>query len=465
LNKPLAAIDGFGATRRTGTTLHEIVALLRLASFMKVDGRDIAGRDLTIALLAVTALTAWIVVDPLLHSRELVFSWYAIPDVACVGAGLLALAWLLHKLARPALEFQRALVLALGALPLAMLGAVASWKLVEATLLVLGAALAVYAFVFFARGLRALTGRRQPVALLAGTVATAAFMFSLDYLQADPRLWVRAEDRTDRLSAAGVDWARMSRVQFHQQSRIDADVSRLAAQDSAAMDVYFLGFAGYGHQQVFAREIDLASRVVDSRYGSGERSLRLVNDHSDLDSWPIASEPGLRHALRRLGESMGDEDVLFMVLSSHGDRGEGVRVSSPGTVTTQLDPRALDAMLDEAGILWRVIVVSACYSGSFVDALSNEHTIVITAAAQDRKSFGCNDSRALTYFGEAFFRDALGKSGSLRGAFHTARAALEKKERASGIVPSRPQASFGRQLEARLDEPGSREGRAATNGR
>jgi hypothetical protein len=437
--------------RSASAPVREIATLLRLALFLKVDGRDIAGRDSTIASLSVLALVTWIIVDPLVHSRELVFSWYAVPDVACVAAGLLALAWLLHKLSRPAPGFHRVLVLALGTLPLAMLSAVASWKLVDAKLLLLTAALAAFAMVYFARGLRALTGRNQPVALLAGAVATTSFIFSLDYLQADPRLWVRAEDKLDRFNAAGVDWARMSRVQFRQQARIDADVSRLAAQASGALDVYFLGFAGYGHQQVFAREIDLASRVVDSRFGSGARSLRLVNDQTDLDSWPIASEPGLRHALHRLGETMGDEDVLFMVLSSHGDRGKGVRVSSPGTVTTQLEPRLLDTMLDEAGIQWRVIVVSACYSGSFADALSDERTIVITAAAQDRKSFGCNDSRALTYFGEAFFRDALARPGSLRAAFHAARTALENKERAGGIVPSKPQASFGREIEARLD--------------
>lgn len=432
----------------------EILALLRIAFLVEVDGRDIVGRESTIALLSALALAAWITIDPLLHSRQLVFSWYALPDLACVAAGLLALAWILHKLARPALEFQRALVLTLGGLPLAMLGVVASWKLADDALRILGVALVSYALVYFGRGLRALTGRHQPVALLVGAIATLLFALSFDYLRADSRLWVRAEDRLDRFNAAGVDWARMSRVQFMQQSRIDADVARLAAQDSSAMDVYFLGFAGYGRQQVFAREIELAARVVGSRYGSDARSLRLVNDQTDLDSWPIASEPALRHALFKLGESMGDEDVLFLVLSSHGDRGEGVRVSSPGTVTTQLDPRALDEMFDEAGIRWRVVVVSACYSGSFVDALSNDHTIVITAAAQDRKSFGCNDSRALTYFGEAFFRDALARSGSLRAAFHSARAALEKKERAGGIVPSRPQASFGRQLEARLDDPG-----------
>ncbi|HUQ10323.1 MAG TPA: C13 family peptidase [Steroidobacteraceae bacterium] len=453
MNTPLAAIEGIGAPRGARVPVREVFALLRLAFFMKVDGRDIVGRDSTIALLSVTALAAWILLDPLLHSRELVFSWYGVPDLAGVAAGVLGFAWLLHKLSRPPLEFRRALVLTLGALPLAMLGAVASWKLVDIMLQLLGVVLASWALAYFARALRAITGRRQPIALLAGAAATLLFMLSFDYLQANPRLWVRAEDRLDRFNASGVDWARMSRVQFAQQSRIDADVARLDAQDAAAMDVFFLGFAGYGHQQIFAREIDLASQVVHSRYGSGTRSLRLVNDRTDLDSWPIASEPGLRHALRKLGENMGDEDVLFMVLSSHGDRGEGVRVSSPGTVTTQIDPGVLDDMLDEAGILWRVIVVSACYSGSFVEALSNDQTIVITAAAHDRKSFGCNDSRALTYFGEAFFRDALARSDSLRAAFQAARAALEKKERAGGIVPSLPQASFGRQLEARLNEP------------
>ena len=151
---------------------------------------------------------------------------------------------------------------------------------------------------------------------------------------------------------------------------------------------------------------------------------------------------------------MGDEDVLFLAFSSHGDRGKGVRVSNPGTLTTRLDPRSVDQMLREAGILWRVVVVSACYSGTFADALADERSIVITAAGADRKSFGCNDSRALTYFGEAFFRDALSGAGSLREAFQLASKALERKESEAGIVPSRPQASFGTLLEAKLGETG-----------
>lgn len=451
MSTPLA-IESIGFSGTARATLRELGALLRLALFLRVDGAEITGRESTIALLAAVLLGAWVVLDPLLHSRNLVFSWYAIPDLGWVVVGTFALAWVLNKLARPTPGFRRVLLLTLGALPLVMLGEVASWKLLDGMLRILFAALAVYALVYFARGLRVLSGRHQPLALLAGLLATALFLVSLDYLQANPRLWVRAEERMDRGNAAGVDWARMARAQFEQQARIDAEIARLAPQTPSVTDVYFLGFAGYGQEQIFAREIDLAAQVVGERYGSANRSLRLVNDRRDLDSWPLASGPGLRYALRRLGEVMGDEDVLFLTFASHGDRNSGVRVSNAGMITTRVSPHQLEEMLNEAGIGWRVIVVSACYSGSFVDTLSNDRSVVITAAAQDRKSFGCNDSRFLTYFGEAFFQDALKGAGSLRQAFQTASAALDKKERAGGIVPSMPQASFGAQIEARLGD-------------
>jgi hypothetical protein len=61
--------------------------------------------------------------------------------------------------------------------------------------------------------------------------------------------------------------------------------------------------------------------------------------------------------------------------------------------------------LREAGIRWKVVVVSACYSGTFVEPLADNHTIVITAASRSRTSFGCSDERHLTYFGEAFYRE------------------------------------------------------------
>ena len=44
--------------------------------------------------------------------------------------------------------------------------------------------------------------------------------------------------------------------------------------------------------------------------------------------------------------------------------------------------------------------------------------MVITAARADRTSFGCADENDFTYFGRAFFNEALPASGSFFEAFH-----------------------------------------------
>ena len=97
-----------------------------------------------------------------------------------------------------------------------------------------------------------------------------------------------------------------------------------------------------------------------------------------------------------------------------------------------------------------MILVSACYAGGFIEPLRDAQTIVITAAAADRTSFGCSSDSDLTYFGEAFYRDALPEAGSLRDAFEKAKSAIAARESAEGETPSNPQASFGAEIEERL---------------
>jgi hypothetical protein len=196
--------------------------------------------------------------------------------------------------------------------------------------------------------------------------------------------------------------------------------------------------------------------VVGERFDVGQRSLLLVNEDQDVQKWPLASEAALAHVLQRLGELMDDEDVLFLSLSSHGDRDSAIKVTHAGTVPAKLRAQSVAQMLRESGIKWTAVVVSACYSGSFVEPLANDRTIVITAAADDRKSFGCDDKRHLTYFGEAFYRDALDETATLPAAFTAARRDLEQKEQRLGITPSLPQAHFGAQLQARLEKWGPR---------
>jgi hypothetical protein len=113
--------------------------------------------------------------------------------------------------------------------------------------------------------------------------------------------------------------------------------------------------------------------------------------------------------------------------------------------------------LRQSGIKWRVIIISACYAGGFIEPLRDPHTVVITAAAPDRTSFGCSSDSDLTYFGEAFYRDALPEAHSLREAFDKAKAAIAARERAEGETPSNPVAFFGFDIEAHLAAPGGAE--------
>jgi len=147
-----------------------------------------------------------------------------------------------------------------------------------------------------------------------------------------------------------------------------------------------------------------------------------------------------------------DRDVLFLALSSHGSAKPEISVSNGALPLNGLTEAALASALKESGIRWKVIVISACYSGAFIDSLRDDQTIVLTAAAADRTSFGCSDDRDLTYFGEAFYRDAIPRSTGLRDAFDRAAIDIAGREQREGIKASQPQAFYGPAMARKLDE-------------
>ena len=187
--------------------------------------------------------------------------------------------------------------------------------------------------------------------------------------------------------------------------------------------MYFVGFAGFGPQKVFAEEIALAARRVDERYGIADRRVLLVNDRRDFDRYPLASRTALARTLAGIGARMNrDRDVLFLALSSHGKKDPYLVVENGALPLDKLTADALAEILRESQIRWKVLVISACYAGAFIEPLRDPYTVIITAAAPDRTSFGCNDQRALTYFGQAFYRDALPECGEpARGVRHRGR--------------------------------------------
>jgi Peptidase C13 family len=118
----------------------------------------------------------------------------------------------------------------------------------------------------------------------------------------------------------------------------------------------------------------------------------------------------------------------------------------------QLSPVDLQRALDESGIKWRVIIVSACYSGVFADALKSDDTLVVTASDSEHSSFGCDDERDLTYFGEAFLKDSVPTTKTLEAAFKKAAGLIQERESSEHKTPSHPQMSIGVHMREKLEE-------------
>src|SRR5258706_331809 len=149
-------------------------------------------------------------------------------------------------------------------------------------------------------------------------------------------------------------------------------------------------------------------------------------------------------ALKRVGERMnGDEDTLFLFLTAHGYRDHRLSAVQPPLDLASLTPTSLARLLQDAGIKWRVIVVSACYAGGFIEPLRDDNSIVITPPSAPRTPFGREPGRDLTYFGEAYFRDALARTRSFTRAFDLAKASVAKQEAAEKLVASLPQMWVG----------------------
>ncbi|MGQ0836536.1 MAG: C13 family peptidase [Gammaproteobacteria bacterium] len=252
-----------------------------------------------------------------------------------------------------------------------------------------------------------------------------------------------------------------------QSDRVATAVARMAPQQPGVTDVYFIGFAGYGGQQVFRKEATFARDAFAQRYGNHGRSLLLINDERDRQSYPLATRTNLRHALRLLGARMDPaEDILLLVLTSHGSSKGGLEVSNGDLPLAMLRPSDLREALTHAGIRWRVVIASACFAGVFIPPLRDASTLIVTAADARHSSFGCEDDRELTWFGEAFLRDALPGAASLEDAFLAARRIVERRERAERAERSRPQMHVGRDIRQKLlaleaSRPAARPGSAA----
>lgn len=191
---------------------------------------------------------------------------------------------------------------------------------------------------------------------------------------------------------------------------------------------------------VFRSEAEGAAKVLAGRYGHGGPVVVRYNTRNVMVNGPEGIAAALKAAARGADPA---RDVLILLLTSHGAP-EGIADKGGGRIGL-VPPDVLKPLLDASPFKHRVLIVSACFAGTYT-ALADPDTLVMTAADSTHPSFGCQPEAHWTYFGDALFNQALRRDASLAAAFADARTIVAAREAKQGFDPSNPQIAGGSEV-------------------
>jgi hypothetical protein len=256
--------------------------------------------------------------------------------------------------------------------------------------------------------------------------------------------------------------ANAERALYTQPAQLKRALDALQPSSGRGINLYLLAVAGDGSQEVFRREVEFVRKQFEARFATQGHSVVLVNSRNTVGSSPLATVTSIREAVSGIAAKMNkDRDILFMYVTSHGSREGTISLGLDGMRLPDLSKSELASVMKESGIRWKVVVLSACYSGSFMEQLKDPGTLFIAAARADRRSFGCADENDFTYFGRAFFKESLPSADSFEDAFSRATKLIREWEdkdaggpaAASGAGKGRKEPAADRYSLPQIDAP------------
>jgi hypothetical protein len=135
----------------------------------------------------------------------------------------------------------------------------------------------------------------------------------------------------------------------------------------------------------------------------------------------------------------------FVFATSHGLPKRGLYLPAK-SAEPYLTPERLDRALSKGcGTVPTVVVLSGCYTGTYLRApLERPNRAIITAARADRTSFGCGSGDKFTEFDNCFLGALEGGRGGWPQVFDATGACVALREKELGYKPpSEPQGWFG----------------------
>lgn len=436
--------------------LTNLRAGFRAAFFRRVEPKSLAISAMQFIALALVVLALNIIISRTFYSAPVMFYWGGVRAFAFDLCVFLLVGWMATRFAAARIHFLLvpiALYAAIAVVFIVLSVAYHGVTRLNQTIAYWGWIAIRYGMYVWLLVLAALVLRRT--ARLAGrhVFATLLPLFALtayDLAAPSMPLWYSwpASEATAKVKRDSPVAEEMLYLQPH---LAEETINALLPRKRGIANLYFVGFAPYAAQDVFLKESEVIRTLMDERFGTEGRSMLLVNNDKALRRYPLATVTNLRAALRHIGTLINkEEDVVVIYLTSHGSQKHELSASYWPLRLEELTPPSLKQLLDEAGIKWRVIVVSACYSGGFIEPLHEPTALIMTAADATHTSFGCGAESDFTFFAKALFDEQLRETYSFEEAFRRAVPIIHAREKEERAEFSNPQIAMGDAIRSKL---------------
>jgi len=224
----------------------------------------------------------------------------------------------------------------------------------------------------------------------------------------------------------------------------DASVPPVPTTAPSQTGQTFLFSWGMYADPVFDRDVETFEQAYSRAFGTpaaaetfGFTSPRLAEP----------SVSNMRAALGQMAEAAQDgTDVIVAMLTSHGSQDLMAIKAEPNGDVGTVPVDYLVEFFAELDNDKQILILQSCFSGSMIDELSSPNRIILTAAAADRPSFGCNPDSDNTWFIKAINQAMVevgSQGGSWQQVFERTQALVIIDEAENGVTASNPQSFVG----------------------
>ena len=216
--------------------------------------------------------------------------------------------------------------------------------------------------------------------------------------------------------------------------------------------IIFAGFAMHSQAKAFRNDVLLAEQRV-KEIDPNALMLKLANPARDQPTdWPQATAENFALVMSKTAEVARPRDRVLLFISTHSNPGL-LNISAGGKNLQPLTPQALSDALAPLNKVPVLVVLSACYSGAFVEPLKAPNRVVITATDARRTSFQCKYGSNHTPFAEALFGQAGGASLSVTDWMGEAQKSIAAQEKRRKLPASQPLIFVGDEAKAWANQP------------